>query len=724
MLLFYLVIAAVLVNLSIGFFTLWKKMDSLTNRVFFLLTVIASAWSAVNYLSVSQTTSAATLYYARWELFFASIYSTVAFLTIYIFPSPQWKAGRRTLYLLMGGMSTIAGLCLTPFVIQAIEGSGTQVQVTPGPAIALFGAYNAFLIFMSLRLTWNNLKKSRGNRRMHYLFLFFGIIVSNFAAFITNFVLVNILHITALLPSGPFFALVFAILMGYAIMTQEIFNVRLFFSRAALYALLLGAVLSAYSIVIFLFTTLLPSYQYSSQSFAVSLAGAVIVGFSFEPIRRLLQTRTDTFLYRKEYKQQEVIQSLIKQLTQVVTLQEAVKAILSCLTDTLHLRQAVAYTFQHNEQQEVAVLEMLPVGYANPSRQLVLRPHDPFLQYFLSRRNITLLSQLNKEVVQEKTLLAKAEEVDPILLSEHPFRQAVVTKCLALHSQVVIPLYSNNQLVSLLLLGSKLSGDTFSPTDLALIETARDQTVTAIQKAKLYEGDQMKNEFVSVASHELLTPISAMEGYLSMILREDSNSTMDPQAREYVNKVFAATHRLGILVKDLLSVSRVEAGTLNFDLQPLDLTEIIGEVIDQLSLTAQSKGLALHYSPPTVPLPNIQADRERTLQVLINLISNSIKYTPQGSVTVEVHHHPSVGQVSVTVSDTGLGIPKHDQPHLFQKFYRVDTPDRVGITGTGLGLYLIKMIVEKMHGRITFKSTTGKGSTFEVFLPLAKPVKS
>jgi signal transduction histidine kinase len=156
---------------------------------------------------------------------------------------------------------------------------------------------------------------------------------------------------------------------------------------------------------------------------------------------------------------------------------------------------------------------------------------------------------------------------------------------------------------------------------------------------------------------------------------------------------------------------------MSFNIQSVNVDSIIQDAVDQLEITAKNKGLSLAYLRTKNPVPNILVDSERTTQILINLIGNAVKYTPSGSVTIttSVDNHKKF--VWIHVTDTGLGISKKDQEHLFQKFYRVDTPDRTGIVGTGLGLYLIKSMAEKMGGEIAVKSSVGEGSTFSCGLP-------
>jgi signal transduction histidine kinase len=327
---------------------------------------------------------------------------------------------------------------------------------------------------------------------------------------------------------------------------------------------------------------------------------------------------------------------------------------------------------------------------------------------------------LQLELEREKLLIErKREKQTGDFVRQHAIKQAVYKKLESLDAAVVIPLHLNNQPLGLVILSDKLNGEGYHQQDMALLDVVGGQAISSIQKAKLYEGDQMKSEFVSIASHELLTPISAMEGYLSMILDEGIGK-VDPQAREYLSKVYTSAKRLSLLIKDLLSVSRIESGKMKVESQQLDMVKMVTDTIDQLRFMAKDKGLELIFEAPTKPLPPVWADPDRTMQVMVNLVSNSIKYTRQGTVTISFDVDKHQGTFKTSVTDSGIGLSKSAQKHLFNKFYRVDSPETTGIIGTGLGLYITKSIIEKMGGTISCKSTEGKGSTFSFTLPLFK----
>jgi signal transduction histidine kinase len=381
----------------------------------------------------------------------------------------------------------------------------------------------------------------------------------------------------------------------------------------------------------------------------------------------------------------------------------------------------VVYVFQTGEHSEIVIKRIKQIGYMHPSR-LMQDAKSETIRYFLDHPNLLLKNTLDAELAQEDTILKNPRSTSQEIgltssfTRNHALKQAVSEKLQDLKAAVAIPLFVGKQPIGLIFLSEKKSGEPYSEDDLMLLETVGSQAINAIQKAKFYDDDKAKSEFVSIASHELFTPIAAIDGYLDMILNEHLGE-VDAKARGYLEKVFASSRRLAFLVKDLLSVSRIEAGTIKLSLQSLDLAKTIGEAIDQLQLLADEKHLKLSLSKPYGPLPLVLADYDRLMEVLINLIGNSIKYTPEGSVTISAEEMNG-RFVRVDVTDTGIGMSKEARAHLFEKFYRISSPETTGITGTGLGLFITKSIMEKMGGDIFVKSKPGEGSTFSITIPI------
>lgn len=228
-------------------------------------------------------------------------------------------------------------------------------------------------------------------------------------------------------------------------------------------------------------------------------------------------------------------------------------------------------------------------------------------------------------------------------------------------------------------------------------------------------------EFISTASHEMRTPVASIEGYLGLAMNP-ATATIDARGQDYIMKAHEAAQHLGRLFQDLLDVSKSEDGRMANTPKVVDITQFANTIAEGLRQKAQDKGLQLVFAPTQastqkkiMPVYFVNQDNDHIREVLDNLIENAIKYTPQGTVVVDVNG--TEDRVVISVKDSGLGIPAEDVPHLFQKFYRVNNPDRQAIGGTGLGLYLSRRLAEAMQGRLWVESVFGQGSTFFFELP-------
>ena len=249
------------------------------------------------------------------------------------------------------------------------------------------------------------------------------------------------------------------------------------------------------------------------------------------------------------------------------------------------------------------------------------------------------------------------------------------------------------------------------------------------------QAEQQRAEFISTASHEMRTPVAAIEGYLALALN-DKVSTIDSRAHDYLEKAHASTQHLGKLFQDLLTSAKAEDGRLTSHPSVLEVGAWLEQVVSDLKFSAEKKGLFMEFTvggngtsidarqtdevtgitgKTLRPLYYTHADPDRLREVVTNVFDNAVKYTETGKVSVGLTGNNQV--VQIYIRDTGPGIPREDIGHLFQKFYRVDNSATRTIGGTGLGLFICRKIIELYGGRIWVESEVGKGSTFFINLP-------
>lgn len=240
-------------------------------------------------------------------------------------------------------------------------------------------------------------------------------------------------------------------------------------------------------------------------------------------------------------------------------------------------------------------------------------------------------------------------------------------------------------------------------------------TIVAHDITPFKETEQLKNELVATASHDLKNPLGSIMGYMDLITM---TNTLNPQGKEYARRVHAAVNHMRNLIDDLLDLARIESGiTLRYSL--IHLKEIATIVLDRFDMQARSKDMTLS-AEIAEDLPLVPADASRITQIMANLVSNAIKYTPpEGQVMLRIEVVD--GMIQITIRDNGMGISPEDQAQIFTRFYRVRTPETDAIEGTGLGLAIVKSLVELHGGQVGVESRLGEGSTFYVTLPLTAP---
>jgi len=242
---------------------------------------------------------------------------------------------------------------------------------------------------------------------------------------------------------------------------------------------------------------------------------------------------------------------------------------------------------------------------------------------------------------------------------------------------------------------------------------------------KKKEVERMRSEFVSTASHELRTPITAMSGYIELVMNQNV-CQVDDKGREYLKKAFDTANAMSNLIKNLLAVTKIEDRKIEYTITNFPLKELAEEVIEVFQNKAKEKGIELKFNPsPNMTVKgkvvgrslDVRADKEQIREVFNNLIENALKFTSKGGVTVSITYDDDFA--TVCIADTGVGIPEDGQKHLFEKFYQVDNSATRQVGGTGLGLYITRSIIETFGGKIWTESKEGKGSKFFFTIPRA-----
>lgn len=300
-------------------------------------------------------------------------------------------------------------------------------------------------------------------------------------------------------------------------------------------------------------------------------------------------------------------------------------------------------------------------------------------------------------------------------------------KQLSVQSLYVLRLSARGRLVGFVVTGFYAQIDQIRSEDITLLDRLAEPVGVALDNrllseenrrvlsqlrrsnAKLKQLDETKDEFITMASHQLRTPLTSVKGYLSMVLEGDAGK-LNAQQRELLTQSYISSQRMVYLIADLLNLSRLNTGKFVIEPTAVDLSTVVQAEIDQLRETAKGRGIELVYKKPA-KFPALMLDETKIHQVVMNFIDNAIYYTPTGGhIDVALHETPTA--IEYTVKDNGIGVPKAQQHKLFTKFYRADNARQSRPDGTGLGLFMAKKVIVAQGGALIFESKEGKGSTF------------
>jgi len=304
-----------------------------------------------------------------------------------------------------------------------------------------------------------------------------------------------------------------------------------------------------------------------------------------------------------------------------------------------------------------------------------------------------------------------------------------------LKSMYIVKLLARRRVVGLLVVGFLGSATEVSQADLTMMDRLSESVGVALDNKLLFEEnqhvlrqlklsntklkalDEAKDDFISMASHQLRTPLTSVKGYLSMVKEGDVGKVTPAQA-EMLNQAFFSSQRMVYLIADLLNVSRLRTGKFVIDQAPVNLAQMVEEELEQVKEIAKISSQKLIYEKPE-DFPDLMMDDVKTRQVIMNFVDNALHYTPaKGTVKVTLKETPTT--VEMRVKDNGIGVPRSEKHHLFTKFYRAANARQARPDGTGLGLFMAKKVIIAQGGSVIFESTVGKGSTFGFIFSKAK----
>lgn len=685
-------------NSVLSLFTLSKNSKSQTNQIFFLFATSLTAYNVTNYLALSQNSDNLTFLWIKVVMSIALIINLLFFLFSASFPTTKIRINKKFLVSLIS--ITLIGIALIwlNIVFSGVV-SGTSNPV-PGWGIAYFLLHTIILLAYGFVKLIRKFFNETGMARKQIQILLFGTIAMFSAILITNVFLVIVFQTTAFVSLLPIYTTLFATAITYSIIRHKFLDISLIVARTVSFTLIITSIVLIYASVLFTLPIIFPE----SFRTPVTIILGVFVAFSYTPLKGLLEKITEKYLHKSSYSTDELLEELSEDVRSTLALNALTKAVVKRLKDSLQPTRVAFFLIQEDK-----------LSVKNFDYEKVPELDVNKVKYLARKAGMSLLVYEDLE----KKKLRKLMRENGISL--------------------VVPLIVSKDIQGIVILGKKASGEIYSSQDINVLEIIGPQISVAIQNSLAYdeirefnvtlkdkvknatadlrkankhlrELDKLKDEFVYIATHEIKTPVTVMKGYLSM-MENGSFGETPKQFEEPLKEIESATQQLQLLVNDLLDIARSDAQQVNLKTEPVDITAIFKEVVKNISNLAEQKGLEIKY-PDHEPMI-VMADNDRLREISNNLLSNAIKYSEKG--TIEVSHTEDKEMIITHISDQGHGISEADQKKLFKRFFRAEETANTA-PGTGLGLFIVKQLVEKMGGRIWFSSTIGKGTTFSFSL--------
>jgi signal transduction histidine kinase len=717
----YSSIFSAIIATILGFLVLLKNPKSATNKHFALFCLAFCAWAYAYIGWPLSRTAESTLFWFQL-LHIGASFVSIAYLHFVI----VWLNLNNKKNKIILGIGYILSIffainTFSPLFIADMKPIfSMRFWAVPGPLYHFYLIMFFGLFFYATYLLQSNLRKTVGINRKQIQFVLIGMVLA-FLGGSTNYFLWYGINIP---PYGNIFGASFVIFTAYAILKYRFMDIRLIIKRSAVFAFLILTITAIYAIVAYFISFTFSDLIGVQSELLHGILTAIFVAIGFEPLKKWLSRVTDNFLFKAEYKPQEVLAEFSDELTSTLDLKNITDYIVSKNHQVFKSTKASLFLWDKDKKkyQVASRIDTQADKLESIDETLFAKIFEYFKKQNLEK-DIIVRDELKKinEQMGNKVIKMLIEQLDKYEVS------------------LIVPMFVKDELVGILFMGDKKSGDIYSSEDIRVLGIIAGQAAITIKNAQLFDEqihftehlkdevdkatkelkvaniqlkklDQAKSEFISIASHQLRTPLTVIKGYLSMIDQGDFGPVSE-KITGPLDKVSKSTARIIGLVEDLLNISRIESGRMKYDFEPVDITALATEVFEELEMHAKNRGLKFTFEKPTKKIPLLKLDRNKVRETLMNLMDNAIKYTEKGFVRVNLEkldHH-----VRFSVTDSGRGLSVDEIPQLFQKFSRAQGVQLMHTEGTGLGLYIAKEILKKHHAKIWVESPgTNKGSTF------------
>ncbi|MFH1367170.1 MAG: GAF domain-containing sensor histidine kinase [Patescibacteria group bacterium] len=482
--------------------------------------------------------------------------------------------------------------------------------------------------------------------------------------------------------------------------------------------------------------------------FTGAIAMAVALLF-YNPLNKFLERIANKYFFTSLYNYQATLEGLATQLTAVIEIHKVIDLIVDTIMMSMGLDRTAVLLLSPEKNSNNYIIAKV-IGF-NEQNGISLVRDNFLIQWLISNRKPVVYEELGRIIEDTNSNTEKSE----LMRLKANMKRIEASLCL--------PLLAKDKLISIIVLGNKVTKDAYTVEDIRLLQTISNQASIAIENARLYQQVQdfnknlqtkvseqtydikekslrlekllqIRSEFLDIASHQLRTPVSLIRGVLSMIRDGDLQKLPLNDQKQFIENAWQKGAKLDTIINDILAASELDTQKFGVDYKTpkIQLEDVIDQVVKGFQLEAQERGTKLKWQKPTKLLPKVMGHANFLEQAISNLIGNALKYTPSTKMAkearakrekkgvVEVIVSQEKNNVIVKVSDNGIGIPKEEIKKLFDKFVRASNATAMYTDGSGLGLFIVREIINGHKGKVWVESELNKGSTFYIGLPITE----
>lgn len=717
MLLTVLVLAIASASVLLGLIVFSRNTSSLYHATFSLFAITLGLWICANYFGslYNPQPRLAFLFYADFAIapLLAFLFASYGTQSIKFYRRDTLVANKAIIVLVIFATAAAALAAATHLVVEPSYRDGTVISIKQ----AFYNPYIALLLGLVvtglLSLLYATISAGKIYKNQTKIILW-GISVSAIILLASNIILssskiAQIISYVAI--TGMLFTL------SYSIVRYKLFDIRLLIVRSLTYSLVALVLILAYLFIVFIVgSQIFGDAKLSLFQQAYLFLLITVTSLSYPRLRKYFDRLSERIFYKSFYNAQATVEQYSKDTRRLVELNQLIKTTNKTLTSTInpvfinyYIKDIEASNFEliknQSSKTEIEIETEKIQKYANKNHTIDVLAYDRLdavepVHEYMTKENVGAILIVRSGIHPDAFILLGVKESGGFYSKQDVQLLSIISSQFAVAFQNALRFEEIQQ---------------FNVTLQQKVEEATKQLRNANKRLK--ELDQTKDEFISMASHQLRTPLTTIKGYLSMVLEGDVGP-ITKNEKKMIQQAFDSAERMVFLIADLLNVSRLQSGKFVIDNKPTDLAKMIRTEVEQLKDTAAHHNLSLTCRVPS-KMPLLALDETKIRQVVMNFLDNAIYYTPAGgSISVELELTSE--SIKYTVTDTGLGVPKEEQHHLFSKFYRAGNARKMRPDGTGLGLFMARKVIVAQGGSVIFKSTEGKGSTFGFSFPRHK----